>query len=558
MTPENLPLAAPSSLPVSHGWFTHRPTIGQTSLNLIVTAYILALLNSGFWRRAVEIFGESPAQLALFALAIAALTMLTLEFFGPARLQRPMAAVMIMMAAAAHYHERALGILVDREMVRNVLETTFTESRHLLTAGAMRAIVLTGVLPAALLFWPRLRQPSGWHQLWRWPLGVGLAFAVLVGSLFADFKTYSAVLRERGDLMASYQPGATIGALARYAKQQWKSGDGVVRPIGTDARPGPWLAGADKPVLLVLFAGETARAQNFGLNPGARQTTPELAARDVINFPDVSSCGTSTAVSLPCMFSPLTQAEYDRDDFLAQENLLDVLVRSGFDVRWIDNNTGDQTIARRIGWDRVDATLAPAACAGECTDEIFLPVIEQTLASITRNTVLVLHMIGNHGPAYHLRYPPERARFEPACDSAEFSRCTTEAIANAYDNALLETDFVLARTIDMLADSDRALTAMLYLSDHGESLGENGLYLHAAPMFMAPETQTKVPMVMWLDPEFRQDMGLDDDCLRTATTRPASHDNLFHTVLGLLDVATSARLPALDLAGGCRSTSPRS
>jgi lipid A ethanolaminephosphotransferase len=538
--------------PLAYLYPPRRPVTGQTALTLMVAAYVLAVLNAGFWGRMLAIFGEHPFQLVLFGTAIFALTVLTLEFFGPGRLQRPVAAVLILMAAGASHYERAFGVLIDREMIRNVFETTTTESRHMITADVVLQIGLTGVLPAALVFWPRVVRVGRWHQLWRWPLGVALAFAVLAGGLFADFQTFSAVLRERQDLMASYQPGATIAALAKYGKQQWKAEAGVLRAVGADARPGPHLSAADRPVLLVIFAGETARAQNWGLNGYARDTTPALATRGVVNFPDVSACGTSTAVSLPCLFSPLTQADYARDAFLAQENLLDVLARAGFAVRWIDNNTGDQRIATRTGWEMADATLAPEACAVECTDDVFLPVIDRTLATISGNTVLVLHMIGNHGPAYHLRYPRDRAAFAPDCRSGEFARCTLPEIVNAYDNAIRQTDLVLSETIDRLAASDRVLGAMLYVSDHGESLGEAGLFLHAAPMFMAPETQRKVPMVLWTAPGFREALGLDEACLRDAATRPASHDLVFSSVLGLLDVATSARDAALDLAAPCR------
>jgi lipid A ethanolaminephosphotransferase len=529
-----------------------RPRLSPLGLNLAVALYLLAVLNSGFWHRMVDIFGSSPGQFALFGLAILALTILTLEFLGPGRLQRPVAAALILIASGASYYERNFGVLIDREMVRNVFETTFTESRHLVTPGAVWVIAVTGVLPAILVFWPRVARSDRWHLLWRWPLGVALSFAVLAGGLFADFKTFSAVLRERRDLMASYQPGATIGALARYGKQQFAAEAAVFRQTGADARPGPFLNGAAKPVLLVLFVGETLRAQNFGLNGYARDTTPGLAQREVINFPQVTSCGTSTAVSLPCMFSPLAQAEYSRDRFLSQENLLDVLARAGFAVRWVENNTGDQKIATRTGWERVDAQLDPAACAVECTDAVFLPVIDATLANLTQDTVLVLHMIGNHGPAYYLRYPPERAVFVPDCRTAEFAKCEIPQIVNAYDNATLETDRVLSAAIDTLSASRDADVAMLYLSDHGESLGEGGLYLHAAPLFMAPETQTRVPMVLWLGDGFRQTMALEEGCLRDKARQPVSHDHLFHTVLGLLDVATTARDPALDLADGCR------
>ncbi|MCU0816692.1 MAG: sulfatase-like hydrolase/transferase [Cypionkella sp.] len=498
-----------------------RPVIGHTALNLMVAAYVLVVLNTGFWQRVAEVFPASPVQPVLFGAAIYGLTLLLLELLGPWRLQRPVAAGLILISASAHYFEQNFGVLIDREMVRNVMETTVTESQHLVTLSAVFWIGLTGVLPAALVFWPRVRRFGPWHHLWRWPLGVALTFGLLVGGLFSDFKAFSAALRERHDLMAAYQPGGTLHAVVRYGREQWKSADPVAQPLGRDAKAGPFLAAAEKPVLLVVFAGETARAQNWGLNGYQRDTTPGLAAREVINFPDVTACGTSTAVSLPCMFSRLSAADYSRAGFLGEENLLDVLGHAGFQVEWHDNNTGDQRIATRTGWTQVEATL-------------------------------VLHMIGSHGPAYHLRYPPERAPFQPECQTAVFADCTPAQIVNSYDNTILETDHVLSQAIDLLATSDRVLPGLIFLSDHGESLGEDGLYLHAAPKFMAPDVQTKVPMVMWLAPSFAGSLGLETSCLRTAAKSAISHDNLFHTVLGLLDIETGARDSALDLATPCR------
>ncbi len=537
--------------PTAPFWPVPRPAIGQTVLNILIASYIMAVLNTGFWARVIDALPQSSGQQALFGMAFWAFTVLFLELLGPWRLQKPVGAVLILIAAAAHYFERSFGVLIDREMIRNVYETTVTESQHLMTWDAVIQIGLTGVMPAALVFWPKVKRLAVWHQLWRWPLGVTLSFALLAGSLFMDYRSFSAVLRERHDLTAAYQPGSTISSMVRFAKQEWFTAEPVVRALGRDAQPGMALAAVDKPVLLLVFVGETARAQNFGLNGYARDTTPGLRERGVINFDDVTACGTSTAVSLPCMFSRLPQAEYSRSGFLNEENLLDVLGHAGFSVEWLDNNTGDQRIAARTGWARVDETLAPDACTGECTDEVFLPLIEDRLATITQNTVLVLHMIGSHGPAYFLRYPPERAVFQPACETSQFSGCTVDQIVNAYDNTILETDFVLSQAIDMMAASDRVLPAMIYMSDHGESLGEDGLYLHAAPLFMAPKVQTRVPFVMWLDDDFRAAMALEQACLLDAATVPVSHDILFHSVLGLLDVTTNARDPGLDLTQGC-------
>lgn len=532
---------------------SRRPNLSHLTLNLGVAAYMLGVLNPGFWSRTVQALAGDSLRIAVFALAVCALTVMVLELFGPGRLQKPVAAALILIAAAASHVEHSFGLLIDREMMRNILETTPTEAQHLITPDAVIRVAITGLVPALLVFWPRVTRVGPWHHIWRWPLGVGLSVALVALAILPAYKTYAAALRERHDVMASLQPVAPLRALLDYAEQQYRSTHTVLQTIGADAAPGPRLATAPKPVLLVVFVGETLRAQNFGLNGYARDTTPGLAVRDVINFTDVTACGTSTSVSLPCMFSALPQAGFTREKALSQENLLDVLSRAGFGLSWVDNNTGDMGVASRSGWSHVDRTLDPQACTGECTDEILLPVIAQTLSGITRNTVLFLHMNGNHGPAYYLRYPEERAAFKPDCRTAQFADCENAAIVNAYDNAVLETDVVLSQAIDMLSSADHVLPALIYLSDHGESLGEGGLYLHAAPRFMAPREQTKVPMVIWLDKAFQTTMALDDGCLRDLAQRPVSHDNLFHSVLGLLDIHTDIRDPTLDITSGCRN-----
>jgi lipid A ethanolaminephosphotransferase len=192
-------------------------------------------------------------------------------------------------------------------------------------------------------------------------------------------------------------------------------------------------------------------------------------------------------------------------------------------------------------------------CTVECLDGIFIRQIEEKARTITRHTVIVTHQMGSHGPSYWLRYPAEAAAFQPACETDALAECPGEKIVNAYDNTIRYTDAVLAQTIDLLEASDRVIPALYYVSDHGESLGEGGLYLHGAPAFMAPEEQTHVPMVIWMSERFRASLGVDQACLAAGKDDPVSHDNLFSTVLGLLDVTTSVRDPALDLAGPCRT-----
>lgn len=531
-----------------------RPTLSPLTLNLIVAGYVMAVCNAGFWAAMTAALPASPASVLVFGSAVGALTLLTFAAVSLPYVQRPVLALLVVAAAAASFYQSRFGILIDRDMIQNIMRTSTAETRQLITPDYLRHLALTGLLPAALIFYPEIRYRRWRHLLWRWPSGIAAALALTLALIYSDYATISSTVREHREIMGSYQPGASIGAVARYVRLEMRSRNVTMAALGTDARQGGAIAASPKPVLLVLFAGETARAQNFGLNGYARDTTPELAQRDVIAFTQTTSCGTATAISLPCMFSPFTRQEYSEPKFRASENLLDVLGHAGIATEWWDNNTGSQNIANRTLMNRVDASVAPDACAdGECTDAALLPILQNTLDRMTGNTVLVLHMIGNHGPAYSKRYPPGFGPFQPACEDTNFKNCTNAEIVNAYDNAMRFSDHVLSQAIDMMKAQDRVAPAMIFMSDHGESLGENGLYLHAAPRFMAPDEQTHVPFVMWLSPAYQSALHIDPVCLRDKRAAPTSHDNLFHTVLGLMDIETDTRDPALDLTANCHA-----
>jgi lipid A ethanolaminephosphotransferase len=309
--------------------------------------------------------------------------------------------------------------------------------------------------------------------------------------------------------------------------------------------------------VLVLVLGETARAANFSLLGYARQTNPELARLDVVALSDVHSCGTSTEVSVPCMFSRDGRANYDEARIRQSEGVLQVLARAGYAVQWRDNQSGCKGVCAGTGIDyrKLKADAAPGLCRdGECYDEILVESLRADIAAVQRDTVIVLHMMGNHGPAYHRRYPPAFRRFQPDCQTAQLRDCSRAEVVNAYDNAILYTDHVLAdivRTLDTA--STRLDTAMLYVSDHGESLGEGGFYLHGLPYRIAPEVQTRVPMLLWLSPDFAASAAIDRSCLQAQAALPRSHDNLFDSVLGALQVETVDYRAELDLFAACRA-----
>lgn len=532
-----------------------RPELSPFLLNALVATYLLALCNTTFWGHLFRIFEGRTVTALVFAGAVWALMLLVVSLLAVRRLQKPVLVALLITAGVTSYYVDVLGVVVDRDMIQNAMTTTFAESKHLITLQFLVHVFLYGVIPSILVLWVRIRRASVLRGL----AGVGLvgvlSAALLVGLLFTDMKAYSTVLRGNKELMASVQPLAPMNGALLYARMMFRSTQIVVQPTGLDAKPGPLLAKADKPVLMVIVAGETGRAQNWSLGGYKRETNAELKTRDILYYPNATSCGTATATSMPCMFSPLTRSQYSYEGGLSNENLLDVLMRAGFDVEWWDNNTGDKNIADRLPVPphKMVAEDGAEFCFPECIDGVFLKNLQQKADTITKNTVIVLHQIGSHGPSYWLRYPPERELFKPTCQTPELTSCSTEEIVNAYDNTIAYADWFLAQVIDRLDATDRVIPAMYYVSDHGENLGEGGLYLHGTPYFMAPEYQTRVPMVLWMSQRFRDSLGLDAACLKAKAAEPVSHDNMFSTVLGLLDVTTTARDETLDIAAPCRA-----
>ena len=235
-----------------------------------------------------------------------------------------------------------------------------------------------------------------------------------------------------------------------------------------------------------------------------------------------------------------------------------MLARAGAEVLWRDNQSGCKGVCEGLPAEQVNPDNAPGLCqAGRCLDEGLLRGLPERLAAMkgaATTQVLVLHMLGNHGPSYFRRYPPAFERFTPVCSHDELGRCSSAQIVDAYDNALLYTDHVLAELIGILkAHAGAVDSAMLFVSDHGESLGEKGLFLHGVPYAIAPREQTQVPMVMWWSDGFAAARQLDRTCMQQRAAQPAQHDHLFHTVLGLADVKTSIYEAPLDLTSGCRA-----
>jgi len=222
------------------------------------------------------------------------------------------------------------------------------------------------------------------------------------------------------------------------------------------------------------------------------------------------------------MFSAAGKSDFNDRSIVEDENILDLLQRTGVSVLWRDNNSNSKGVALRVPYEDFRSGQHNPVCDTECRDVGMLSGLQDYIQRQNGDILIVLHQMGNHGPAYSERYPAEFEYFTPACHSNELSNCTKVEIDNAYDNAIRYTDFFLTHVISLLKDnSDDFDTTMLYVSDHGESLGEKGVYLHGMPYMIAPEEQTRVPVIVWEGAGNRL----------AGQHRDLSHDDLFKSLL---------------------------
>lgn len=535
-----------------------RPQLGRPLLTALVALWMMLSMNAGFWKTVWQgVDGWSngnPLFLASLPILVGAWLFVVLAALAWSRLTKPMLALLLVLSAGASYFMSSFGIVIDYQMLTNVAQTDTAEALELLSPTMLLWLGAFGVLPALLLSRVRLRD-LGWRRELFGQLGaVGVAVALVLGVAFTFYQPYASLLRNHREVRLQLVPSNLVSAAHSYLRHEFSSPRQLQR-VGEDAHRVARVGQGHKPRVTVVVVGETARAANFSLDGYPRETTPELAARELVNYTQATSCGTATAVSVPCMFQGLGHDGY-RDEMAGyRESLLDVLQRAGVSVLWRDNNSGCKGACDRVPSEDVSHLDVAELCGeGECHDGVLLEGLQAYLDRLKDDAVIVLHMKGSHGPAYYKRYPQAFEHFTPVCQDSQLDHCSRESIVNAYDNSLRYTDHVLAQTIDLLMQNEARLdSAMLYLSDHGESLGENGIYLHGLPYAMAPAEQKHIPMLLWLSQGLQQHSGITHSCLAAHADQPVSQDNLYHSVLGLMGVQTHVYQASLDLFRDCQA-----
>ncbi|NRD75111.1 phosphoethanolamine--lipid A transferase [Shewanella sp. VB17] len=472
---------------------------------------------------------------------------------------KPLMIFLIISAAAAMYATSQYNVFFDYSMIENIFETNSGEAFSYVNTQSILFVICIGILPSLWL----LNLDITTHHRWYISLLRRLVFIIIgifiiaITALFF-YKDYVSVVRNNSYLKKMINPAHFYNSV-RYINNRYFTEPLRYQNQGLDATIS--TSANDKPRLLILVVGETARAQNMAHNGYARNTNPYTQDLGIVSLQNVSSCGTATAHSLPCMFSSLPQSQYQREKANAQDNVLDILSYAGVDITWYENDGGDKSVAKNVVKHDIANDKSNPFCDGySCYDEVLVQRLEQQLKQQVEsgkklnNQLIALHTIGSHGPTYWERYPSEKEVFKPACRRSDIQNCTDQEIVNVYDNTLVYTDYILSLVITILNDySEQYNVAMLYVSDHGESLGENGLYLHGTPYAFAPKEQTQVPWFMWLPEQYVEATQLDYSCLiRIAKTGAFSHDNLFHSLLGMFSVKTNLKDEKLDITSQCK------
>ncbi|HAT1611269.1 TPA: phosphoethanolamine transferase EptA [Raoultella planticola] len=541
-----------------------RPVMSRTVYLIIFALYVGLLLNLAFYRQVFTLLPVNSLHnwLVFLSMPVVAFSVMniltTLASF--LKLDRLVISLFILLSASAQYFIWTFGVVIDRAMITNILDTTPAESFALMSVKMVLTLGLSGVLMVAFAWWIKIsKAKTAWRSIAIRLLNilVSALLIVVVAALF--YKDYASVFRNNKELVKSLSPSNSIVAINSWYAHNRMDNLPLVK-IGEDAVQKPAMHSGSRKNLTILVLGETSRAQNFSLGGYERETNPLLKQDNVIYFANTTSCGTATAVSVPCMFSNMPREHYDEELAHHQEGVLDILQRAGIRVLWNDNDGGCKGVCDRVPHQNVtDLNLSGQCINGECYDEVLFHNLESYIDNLQQDGIIVLHTIGSHGPTYYNRYPAEFKKFTPTCDTNEIQSCSQQQLTNTYDNTILYIDYIVDKTIKLLqSKQDKFTTSLVYLSDHGESLGENGVYLHGLPWSIAPETQKHVPMLLWLSQDYQQRYGVSSPCLQQrAKTDPYSQDNLFSTLLGLFGVDTHEYQAADDILTPCRSETAR-
>lgn len=500
----------------------------------------------------LELFSVDGISFVLTVLLLIVFILNTIFLLlGIGRLMQITIATFLVATAVFAYFSNEIGVIFDEQMFLNTAETirdqNTGEALELVSLPFISYVFLFGIIPSMLLFFVEIVPRTFTIEFGSRVIVtlVGLMLVAVSGLPNSQFITYFAI--EHRELRFRVMPIFPLVSLVKLARDQ-QHHDESFHVIDGKATQQPHMGTR---TIGIVVVGETARADHFSLDGYIKDTNPLLGNTKDLLYVHANSCGTSTLYSVPCMFSMKDHNDYAPGAAATESNVLDILTTAGVKTVWLDNNSSCKHVCDRIENVNLRQNIdksSPYYSDMGYFDEALIEKLDDYLGSEGSDLLLVLHTLGSHGPAYGRRFPARFGKFTPYCQKLSPTECTREEVANAYDNTILYTDYILSHIIEKLrANPAGSGSFLLYASDHGESLGENGVYLHGLPYSIAPQAQTRVPMVMWISPNFRHDHDFDPWAIAGFGTQSVSHDNISHTLLGLFGIKASSYNAGLDL-----------
>jgi len=514
-------------------------TSKKIGLSVSQVVVLLTILNLLIYQLPLYRFASSNLELATTNGVMTFITMLVvvavysafwlfvLSLITP-KLIKPFCILAALFSSVAVYFVTTYRVILDKSMMSNIFNTRSEESLEFINPTLILYILLLGVLPAWLLTRLKIQPVKRLRVL----VQMVAMIVVMFGFVYLNSSTWLWFDKHSKSLGGTIMPWSYLANTYRANIEKIVGEpEQKLLPVATPTN--------DDKMIVVLVIGETARAQSFSVYGYERDTNPILADSDVAVLPGATSCSTYTTASIQCMLS------HDGKSSGKHEILPSYLHRHGVEVLWRTNNWGEAAIT-------VDsyekAALLRVGCKGDyCPfDDVLLTGLQDRIRNSEADKMLVvLHTKGSHGPAYNSRYPAEYEKFTPVCESVELDKCSEQSLTNAYDNTIVYTDSFLSRTIDLIDQVNDTPVVMLYASDHGESLGEFGLYLHGTPYAIAPDVQKDIPFIVWMSDEFKNDRGLTSEALETPDTH--SQSQIFHSVMGAFEMQSDVYKPELDI-----------
>lgn len=538
--------------------------VSPSAFNLIVAIWLACGLNTTFFKKILEYSGLHGLEAIWWLFSIITVLLgyyfLVLQLLGWHYTKKIIAILLIVIGGCSAYFVNSMGVVITPEQIQNMIQTDQKEAFNLISTDFLIWLFGFVVLPIFTVIIMPVKKENFVKNLLK-KLITSVITLVIAGILvYASFIDFSSVFRSHREIRGMVSPHNSLTAAWSYYKKLSYKPLPLVH-YGEDAKRTPQ---SQQPKLMVLVVGETARAESFSLNGYGRDTNPELSkVPNLINFTQANSCGTATAVSVPCMFSGMPRKDYDSRIAAHREGLLDIAQRAGYKVTWIDNNSGCKGACDRIHQYEIPADIKKTYCDGReyCSDGVLVASLHRYMQSIPKTDnspqLIVLHQMGSHGPAYYERTEPQYQPFKPICQTNTIQSCEHQTLINTYDNSIVYTDHILTQVIGQLQENQKYQTGFWYLSDHGESTGENGLYLHGAPYAIAPSQQTHIPMMMWFSPKWQNNNSQHQQCLLAQQKQNVGQDNLFPTLLSLLDVKSQVVDSKLDLLSQCGSATSK-